>query len=147
MIEIQAGILSCEKFRIPCNYELRMSSYIKSSEKIMLKNYFLINIRNFIRNWSYSLINLLGLTIGLTAVIIILVYVFHEFSYDRFHNNPENIYRIVTDINMAGNDQTFALTQTPLPPEIQRRYPEITSYTRIYRIINRLLYLTPKTKS
>ena len=105
----------------------------------MLRNYFLINIRNFIRQWSYSLINLLGLTIGLTAVIIILIYVFHEFSYDRFHKEPENIHRIVTDINMAGNDQTFALAQTPLAPEINRRYPEITSYTRIHRPWNSIL--------
>ncbi len=105
----------------------------------MLRNYFLINIRNFIRHWSYSIINLLGLTIGLTAVIIIMIYVFHEFSYDRFHKEPESIYRIVTDINMAGNEQSFALTQTPLPPEINRRYPEITSYTRIYRPWNSIL--------
>jgi putative ABC transport system permease protein len=105
----------------------------------MLKNYFLINLRNFLRNWSYSLINLLGLTIGLTAVIVILIYVFHEFSYDRFHRQPENVYRIVTDINMAGNDQTFALAQTPLAPEVTRRYPEIISYTRIHRSWNSIL--------
>ncbi len=105
----------------------------------MLRNYFLINIRNFLRQWSYSLINLFGLTIGLTAVIIILIYVFHEFSYDRFHKEPESIYRIVTDINMAGNDQTFALAQTPLAPEINRKYPEITSFTRIHRPWNSIL--------
>ncbi|MFW5877588.1 MAG: ABC transporter permease, partial [bacterium] len=112
----------------------------------MLRNYFLINVRNFVRQLSYSLINLLGLTIGLTAVIIILIYVFHEFSYDRFHKDPENVYRIVTDINMAGNDQTFALAQTPLGPEITRRFPEIISYTRIYRPWNSILVAKEEQK-
>lgn len=84
----------------------------------MVKNYLVISFRNFARNWSYSIINLLGLTMGLTAAIIILNYVFNEFSYDRFHEDHESIFRVVTDINMGDNDQTFALSQTPHGPEV-----------------------------
>lgn len=105
----------------------------------MLRNYLIITIRNFMRQWSYSLINLLGLTIGLTAVILILTYVFNEFSYDRFHKDYKSIYRIVTDIDISGNNQTFALSQTPLGPEVTDRYPEITTYTRIHRPWNSAL--------
>lgn len=105
----------------------------------MFRNYILITFRNFIRQKWYSIINLLGLTAGLTAAMLILVFVIHEFSYDRFHQQPENIYRVITNINMGGREQTFALSQTPLGPELNRKYPEFASYTRIHRSWNSIL--------
>jgi len=105
----------------------------------MLKSYLIVTIRNFIRQKWYSIINLLGLTAGLTASMLIIIFIMHEMSYDRFHKNHENIYRAITNFNMGGKEQTFALSQTPLGPEIQRRYPEFISYSRIHKSWNSIL--------
>lgn len=105
----------------------------------MFRNYIVITFRNFIKQRWYSIINLLGLTAGLTAAMLILIFVLHELSYDKFHNQNQNIYRVITNINIGGKQQTFALSQTPLGPEINRRYPEFISYTRIHRSWNSIL--------
>ncbi len=112
----------------------------------MLRNFFLILFRSFIRQRGYALINLLGLTAGLTAAILILIYVEHEFSYDRFHNDPENVYRVITDLNMGGREQTFALSQTPLGPEMVRSYPQFVSFTRVHKPWNSVLITAGERK-
>lgn len=112
----------------------------------MIRNFFVILVRSFIRQQGYSLINLLGLTAGLTAAMLILIYVEHEFSYDRFHKNPNHIYRVITDLNMGGREQTFALSQTPLGPEMVRSYPQYISYTRVHKPWNSVLITAGEKK-
>ena len=63
----------------------------------MIKNYFKIAWRNLMKNKIYSFINVFGLTIGLTTFLLIALYVFDELTFDRFHKNADNIYRIVED--------------------------------------------------
>src|ERR1700712_5473318 len=60
----------------------------------MLRNYFLLFFRNLKRQKLFSVINLLGLTVSIVATMLIYVYVRQEFSFDRFHNDAENIYRV-----------------------------------------------------
>ena len=62
----------------------------------MLKNYTKIMLRNLSKHKGFSFINLTGLTLGLTAFILIVLYVRFELSYDRFHENAENIYKVYT---------------------------------------------------
>ena len=62
----------------------------------MIKNYFKTALRNLLRNKIYSFINIAGLSIGLACAMLIILYVKDEVSYDRFHSNVGNIYRIVT---------------------------------------------------
>ncbi|GAB3968203.1 ABC transporter permease [Spirosoma terrae] len=62
----------------------------------MLENYFKIAFRNLSRNKAYSGINIIGLSIGLAAAMLIMLYTKDEVSYDRFHTNNPNIYRIVS---------------------------------------------------
>ncbi len=112
----------------------------------MFRNYIVVTFRNFIKQKWYSIINLLGLTAGLTAAMLILIFVLHELSYDKFHDQNQNIYRVITNINIGGKQQTFALSQTPLGPEINRRYPEFTSYTRIHRSWNSILISKNESK-
>ena len=64
----------------------------------MLKNYFLTTIRNLWKRKSFSLINIFGLAAGMAVSFLILLYVFHETSFDRFHEHSSEIYRIATDI-------------------------------------------------
>ena len=60
----------------------------------MLRNYIKIALRNILRHKGYSFINIFGLSIGMTACILILLYVQDELSYDKYHENHENIYRV-----------------------------------------------------
>src|SRR3982750_3847974 len=63
---------------------------------MMFKNYFIVAWRNLSRNKAYSFINIAGLSIGLACAMLIILYVKDEVSYDRFHSNVNNIYRVVT---------------------------------------------------
>ena len=60
----------------------------------MFKNNFIISFRNFKKDKVYSLINTIGLTIGLSAFILISLFINHELSYDKFHDDYESIYRM-----------------------------------------------------
>ena len=60
----------------------------------MLKNYLKIALRNILKYKGYSLINILGLAIGMACCMVILLYVRHELSFDRFHSKAERIFRL-----------------------------------------------------
>ena len=60
----------------------------------MLKNYFKIAYRNLMKYKAISFINLFGLTIGLICCLLILAYILHETSFDKYHKNAKNIYRL-----------------------------------------------------
>ena len=66
------------------------------------------------KHTGYLLLNLTGLTIGLTSFLLITLYVLHELSYDRFHKNFENIYRIKVNGVIAGATLNQAITAAPL---------------------------------
>ena len=70
----------------------------------MLKTYFKIAYRNLIKHKAYSIINISGLAIGMAASILILLWVQNELSYDKFHKNAGQIYRITADA--SGYDRT-----------------------------------------
>ena len=69
----------------------------------MFKNYFKTAFRNLARNKIYSFINIAGLSIGLACAMLIMLYVKDEVSFDRFHKNANNIYRIARKSN--GNNE------------------------------------------
>lgn len=71
----------------------------------MLKNYLLLAIKNFRKHRVFSVVNVLGLTIGITCCLMIFLFVIHEFSYDRFHRNGDRIYRVVRVNDLAKNDE------------------------------------------
>jgi putative ABC transport system permease protein len=64
----------------------------------MLKNYLKITLRNILKYKGYSIINILGLAIGMAACILILIYVQDELSYDNFHKDADRIFRTVLDV-------------------------------------------------
>jgi len=80
----------------------------------MLKNYFLIALRNFWRHKVFSLINVLGLAIGIAASLVIYLIIDYHFSFDKFHKDGERIYRIVTDMKFAGADFKNSGVTAPL---------------------------------
>lgn len=96
----------------------------------MLKNMLKIAIRNILKERTYSLINIFGLTIGITSSVFIMLYVSDELSYDKFHTNGENIYRVVSNIEEPDNAFTWAVAQIPFAPELHAKNPEVENYTR-----------------
>ena len=97
----------------------------------MLKNYFVTAYRNLVKNWSYSFINIIGLSVGLAASIFILLFVFHELSYDTFHKKSDRIYRAAVDGKMAKNTFIAAVTAAPMAEALLNEYPEIEKTVRV----------------
>lgn len=81
----------------------------------MIKNYFLIALRNIWKNKVIASINILGLSLGLACFSLILLYVVNEFNYDRFHAKADNIYRIYRDINGLKGIEDSKDSHLPMP--------------------------------
>jgi putative ABC transport system permease protein len=99
----------------------------------MIRNLFINAIRNMRRHSGYFILNITGLTIGLTSFLLITLYVVHEHSYDRFHKNYENIYRIKIIGMFSGSSLDQAITAAPMMQAILADYPEIEHAVRIRR--------------
>ena len=97
----------------------------------MFKNYVKLAFRNLKKYKGYSLINLAGLAIGIACCILILLYVQDEFSYDRYAEEYDQIYRLVLDITTPdGEDISMARTPPPWAPALAQDYPEVENYVR-----------------
>lgn len=98
----------------------------------MLRNHFLLACRSLVRNKAYSLINILGLSVALTAFILIMLYVRFEFSYDDFHKSAESIYRINTAVSLAGERiNCESSTYQGIVDALRNDCPEVISLTVI----------------
>jgi putative ABC transport system permease protein len=82
----------------------------------MLKNYLTSAYRNLLNNKAFSLINIVGLAIGMAAFLLILQYVRFELSYDTFHKKGDRIYRVGTGIYREGIPTEYAATFLGLGP-------------------------------
>ena len=100
----------------------------------MFRNYVITTYRNLMRTKIYSLINILGLAIGMTSCLLILQYVKYEKSYDTFHENSERIYRLRYErTDEAGQSVRFASCCPPAAARIRGKYPEVEKIGRIVR--------------
>ncbi len=98
----------------------------------MFRNYFKVAYRNLIRNKLYTIISVFGLGIGIACCLLIYLYVSHEFSFDRFHADADNIYRIIHFEREAGEfPEGTEATAGVLQPAIDGVFPEIVRSTRI----------------
>ncbi|PWT94899.1 MAG: hypothetical protein C5B52_19025 [Bacteroidetes bacterium] len=86
---------------------------------IMFKNYFTTALRNFQRNKAFSIINVLGLSIGISASLVIFLIVYYEFSYDKYQPDNNRIYRVVLDAKFGDADGHSAGVPAPLGKAIQ----------------------------
>ncbi len=96
----------------------------------MFRNYFKIAARNLVRNKGYSFINIFGLAIGMACTILILLWVQHELSYDRFHENADRIYRINKQYQMGNEVDANSSTPYPLANTAKESFAEITEATK-----------------
>lgn len=98
----------------------------------MIKNYFIVAIRNLIRQKAYFTINLLGLTIGLTACLLLTFYVIDELSYDRYHEKAERIYRVGYDVEKPNGDKIDQIvTEYKLKEAFESYFNQIENFVRI----------------
>ncbi len=93
----------------------------------MIKNLIVIAARYFFKYWGYSLINILGLSLGLATCILIFLFVQDEFNYDRFHDNADNVYRLEYDLYFEGQAMHWAATTGNVIPFVTENFPEVVS--------------------
>jgi len=99
----------------------------------MFKNYLKIALRNLKRHKGYSFINIFGLAVGMACAILILLWIQDELSYDRFHENANDIYRVVEKWRYSSGEMDYnRVTPGPLAPVLKADYPEIILSTRFF---------------
>ncbi len=98
----------------------------------MLRNYLLIAWRNVRKQSFYSVINVLGLAIGVAACLMITLYVIDEVSYDRQHKNADRIYRVETTVKFAGNNFEMAYRPAPEASTLIHDFPEVEAAVRFH---------------
>lgn len=114
--------------------------YTPFNPVIMWKNYFTIARRNLWRQKENSLINLFGLITGLIAFILIGLFAFDEFQFDKFHTNGDRVVRIVTEGAGANSAGSWAGTSPAIGPSLQQEFPEVGDHLRMYRISQKQLF-------
>lgn len=99
----------------------------------MLANYIKSALRALIKYKGTTIINVLGLSIGLLSVLMISIFVYSEISYDKFHENSNRICRIGVVGKMQGNDLNMAVTSGSMARALVDEYPEVEEAVRLYR--------------
>jgi putative ABC transport system permease protein len=97
----------------------------------MFNNYFKVAIRNILKHKFFSAINIFGMTIGITACLLIILYIADELSYDRMHTNANRIYQVGLHGKIAGQDIRTANTCPPMADVLVHDIPEVEAATRI----------------
>ncbi len=100
---------------------------------VMLKTYLLITLRNMRKNKISSFINVFGLAVGLACCIVIMLFVHHELSFDRFHENGNRIYRLILKSTRSGEESRQSVFILETGNQLVEEYPEILETLRMER--------------
>ncbi len=95
----------------------------------MIKSYFKIGWRNLLHNKGFSFINIFGLSVGMTACVLIMLYVADEMSYDKHHKDGDRVYRIGTEVK----SEKWAATAAPFADGLKKEFPEVEQAARLLR--------------
>ena len=102
----------------------------------MIRHYLTIAYRNLWRNKLHSILNIFGLSIGITCFILIMLYVRYEINFEKFNPNASRIYRIAVN-GMLGNTEIHQTgTPPPLPAALYQEFPEVEAVTRLMKVSN-----------
>ncbi len=96
----------------------------------MIKNLLRIALRAFWKDKGYSLLNIIGLSIGIAFALFLIFYIADELGYDRYHEKRDRIYRIASYIQEKDKATDWAITQMPLAATLKRDYPEVEESAR-----------------
>jgi putative ABC transport system permease protein len=97
----------------------------------MFKNYFKVAVRNILKHKFFSAINILGMTTGITASLLIILYITDELSYDTFHANADRIYQVGLHGKLGGQDIRTSNTCPPIAAAMVAEIPEVAAATRV----------------
>ena len=97
----------------------------------MIKNYFKTAWRNLIRNKSFSIINITGLSIGIAATILILLWIVYELGYDQFHEKKARIYEVYNSDSHDGKTGVWNTTPKVMAKALQQDFPEVEQVVRV----------------
>lgn len=96
----------------------------------MFKNYFITSVRSLRRSKGFSMINIVGLAVGLATFSLIAFYVYHELSFDRYHENSDRIVRIVENLRTENELLLQGVSSPPMGPRMLKDFPEVERYVR-----------------
>ncbi|HEV2481745.1 MAG TPA: ABC transporter permease [Puia sp.] len=105
----------------------------------MLHHYGKIAWRRLIKDKFYSLINVAGLALGLTVSFVLLLYVWQEYSFDKFYSNDQQLFEVFKNQTAAGEIRTKSITPEPLAATLKKDYPEVEQVARVNALGNSLL--------
>ena len=97
----------------------------------MIKNYIKIAIRSILKNPGYASVNIFGLTIGITCFVLIFITVRYELSFDRFHHNSEQVFRVDNTLKLSSGDYKYPVGPSAIGPAVVNQLPQVTSYARL----------------
>ncbi len=99
----------------------------------MIRNYFLIAVRNILRDKVFSMVNIVGLAVGITCFLALFLFIQDELTFDRFNSafDSSQIYRVYVKIAVNGSEDTSSKTAQVLGPILQQSYPEVKAYSRV----------------
>jgi putative ABC transport system permease protein len=98
----------------------------------MFKNYLKVALRSLSKRKGYSLINILGLAIGMAVCLLIVLFIESELSYDDWQLKGDNIYRVVLERRYPGRSTSYSVIPLSIGPAIQKEYPEVVECTRLF---------------
>jgi putative ABC transport system permease protein len=97
----------------------------------MIKNNFKLAFRNLWKNKAFSFINVMGLSVGMSACFLIALYVHFELSYDAFNKKAHRIYRLATDLKTSSETLHYSISSWAFAPNIKNEFPEVEAFTRV----------------
>jgi putative ABC transport system permease protein len=100
----------------------------------MIKNFLKVAFRNLLRNKTFSIINITGLAIGMACVMLILLWVQNEISYDRFYGKIDRVYKIYSRDKVNGKLHATDKMPTALSSALKHNYPEVEDAVRIRNV-------------
>lgn len=106
----------------------------------MVKNFLKTAIRNFLKNKEFTVINVIGLSIGLAVTLLILLWIQDEYSFEKFNKNAGELYRVEEDQFYSGARYHVTVTPHIAGPVWKQKIPEITEQTRIHQYMPRFLF-------
>lgn len=97
----------------------------------MLRSFIKNAFRHITRQFGYSFLNILGMTLGITSALFLILYVSDELSYDRYHEKGDRIYRVQSHLTEPDDEFTWIVAQIPFAPQVKEDYPEVEQACRL----------------
>jgi len=97
----------------------------------LFKNYFKVALRNIRRHKGYAFVNITGLAVGMACTLFILLYVLHEWSFDKYHRDVDRVFRLGLTITTGSGSKQYAVSSPPAGPALKQTFPQVEYAARV----------------